>query len=65
MRRTKGQRELDPELRKRLLEQCPELKGLEEAFSALGSDPHDWLIDHATLEIGPRIGSGTSSVVFR
>lgn len=58
-------KELDPELRKRLLEQCPELAGLEDALSAMGSDAADWLIDYNTLDIGYRIGSGTSSVVFR
>jgi hypothetical protein len=58
-------KELDPELRKRLLEQCPELAGLEDALSAMGSDAADWLIDFNKLELGYRIGSGTSSVVFR
>jgi hypothetical protein len=65
--RSKGgnSKELDPELRKRLLEQCPELAGLEDALSAMGSDAADWLIDFNKLELGYRIGSGTSSVVFR
>jgi hypothetical protein len=31
----------------------------------MGSDAADWLIDFNKLELGYRIGSGTSSVVFR
>jgi hypothetical protein len=58
-------KELDPELRKRLLEQCPELEGIEDAFSSMGSDAADWLIDFTKLEIGPKIGRGTSSIVYR
>jgi hypothetical protein len=56
---------LDPALRKKLLEQCPELKGMEEALSSLGSDAADWLIDFEKLEIGTRIGAGNSSLVYR
>lgn len=64
-RRTRSSNGLDPALRKKLLEQCPELKGMEEALSSLGSDAADWLIDFEKLEIGTRIGAGNSSLVYR
>jgi len=56
---------LDPGLRKKLLEQCPELRGMEDALSTLGSDATDWLIDFDKLEVGTRIGAGNSSLVYR
>jgi len=56
---------VDPELRKKLLERCPELSGWEQALSAMGSDAADWLIDFGKLELGARIGAGTSSLVYR
>lgn len=67
-RRSRSRRQgsdLDPALRKKLLEACPDLQGMEDALSSLGSDAADWLIDYKNLELGKRIGGGASSLVFQ
>ncbi len=63
--RRRSSQGLDPALRKKLLEQCPDVQDMEKVLSSLQSDAADWIIDFDKLELGTRIGAGNSSCVYR